>query len=172
MTVPGKAVLLAIVLAVASLAGLSLVMLRRITADRFAVSVTTIPASGRKLMHQHPLSVRIEKSRAGRSPLQARAWVISGDGRILYPSQPLHLTADAAGKPIEEARFPPLPMTPPVGLVLALVVRLPDPSPAVLARIDQAIAAGAPEQSQLHDRVRSVARGLGGQAEMALAEVR
>lgn len=142
--------------------------------DRFAVSLRTAPESERKLLSDRPLLVRIEKSRAGRSPHRAVALVLAGDGSILYGPTPLQQAKDDRGRMIEEARFAPLGRVPAGGMVAGLVLRVPEPA-AVLPEVERRIRDAAARGGELRliiEQVGRICQQAGGRAEVATAEVR
>jgi hypothetical protein len=146
----------------------------RVARDRFAVSIRTAPESERKLLSDRPLLVRIEKSRAGRSPHRAVALVLAGDGSILHGPAPLLPAKDERGRTIEEARFAPLGRVPAGGMVAGLVLRVPDPA-AVLPEVERRIREAAARGSELRlitEQVGRLCQEAGGRAEVATAEVR
>jgi hypothetical protein len=121
-------------------------------------------------LHQ-AIIVRIEKATAGTSGMAAVALLLSQEGELLFPIQPLVVGRDEAGRLTEQTRFPPLLSIPSQGLLSIVVVRLPAASPAALAELTAALKGGGPVHLT-YGRLLSAARGLSGHVEMLTTEVR
>jgi len=150
----------------------SYLMLRHTARLRFAVAIHALPeAPDGRLPADRPFVVRIEKASAGRSPYRAAALLLGGDGRPLSPPRLLTVHPGPGGRPMEEAAFPPLGQVPPQRLIGAVVMRLPDPTPAALDRVVRAAGEGGP-MHMVFSRIQTTCQDLGGFAEIVMSEVR
>ncbi len=170
----GSLIVLALGAALAVLAGLSWRELLALSRERFIVTVQTVPESEGKLRADRPLVVQISGAALLRAPRPAVAYLLAGDGAVLAGPLALAPAPHRPGRAAEGATFPPLLAVPPGGMVTALVLRLPDAGPAVLARLTGALRreAGDRDLQRLLGHVLDASHALGGHAEWASAEVR
>ncbi len=188
MVIRGHTLILGMFAVVAVIAVSGYNALRSASRMRFAIGVYAEPRPGItepgliaassaetegviRLPLYHPILVRIEKSTAGRSSLQAVALLLTQEGELLFPPQVLLVGKDVQGQPTEQTRFPPLSQTPSQSLLSVVVVRVLLASPATVKRITDAVAGGGPVHLT-YSRLLSAARSLSGHAEMVTTEIR
>ena len=144
---------------------------------RFAVSLSSIPASPNPSVVpiDKPLLLRIDHSSPRSRNLVSLAILLDADGNALSEIVPLASVPGPKGVPIQQLEFPPLGKVPVRGLVSGLVMRVREDSPAVRARLTEALDLGKPKTHQLpraFTRAIVACRELDGHAEQAQREVR
>lgn len=173
----GKTLILVLSTAIAIVAVVGFLTLRRAQHLRFATSIHAVPESPYHDLVPlgQPIKVRIDKASAGHSPLLAVALLLDGEGSKLADLQALSIYKLPSGKLAEEAVFPPLTRLPGQRLLAAAVIRLPVDSPAARARIDAAVTAGQQRHQKLpavFSNILAASKELGGHAELTQVEVR
>ena len=173
----GQTLILLLSTAIAVVAVVGFLTLRRAQHLRFATSIHAVPESPYHDLVPlgQPIKVRIDKASAGRSPLKALALLLDGDGNKVAELRPLQIATLPSGKLTEEAVFPPLTRLPGQRLLATAVLRLPVDSPEARARIEAAIIAGQQRHKQLpavFSNILAASKELGGHAELTQVEVR
>jgi hypothetical protein len=176
-SVRGKSLILVFAALIAVVAVVGFFTLRRAQHLRFATSIHAVPESpyADLVPLGEPIKVRIDKASAGHSPLKALAMLLDGDGNQLAGLRPLSIYRLPSGKLTEEAEFSPLVAMPGQRLLAAAVLRLPEDTPQVRARIDAALIAGQRRNKQLpavFSNILAACKELGGHAELTQVEVR
>ena len=175
--VRGQTIIIILSTAIAVVAVVGFLTLRKAQHLRFATSIHSVPESPYHDLVPlgQPIKVRIDKASAGHSPLKALALLLDGEGMKLAELRPLVTLTLPSGKLTEEAEFPPLTTLPGQRLLAAAVLRLPEDSPAARARIAAAILAGQARHKQLpavFSNILAASKELGGHAELTQVEVR
>lgn len=173
----GQTLIFLLSTAIAIVAVIGFLTLRRAQHLRFATSIHAVPESPYHDLVQlgQPIKVRIDKASAGRSPLKALAMLLDGDGNKLADLRPLVIYRLPSGKLTEEVEFPPLGSLPGQRLLAAAVIRLPADSPQSRERIEAAVVAGQQRHKQLpavFSNILAASKELGGHAELTQVEVR
>ena len=175
--VRGQTIIAILSTAIAVVAVVGFLTLRKAQHLRFATSIHAVPESPYRdlLPLGQPIKVRIDKASAGRSPLKALGLLLDGEGMRLSELRPLITYRLPSGKLTEEAEFPPLVSMPGQRLLAAVVLRLPEDSPAARGRIETALVAGQQRKKKLpavFSNILAASKELGGHAELTQVEVR
>lgn len=175
--VRGQRLMILLIPVMLAVAGAVILGLRTTQHRRFAVSLSSIPASAnpKVVPIDKPLLLRIDHSSPRSQGLVPLAILLDADGNALSELQPLHAVPGPNGKTVEQLEFPPLGKVPVRGLVSGLVMRVSEDTPAVRARLAEALELGKPKTHQLpraFTRAIVASRELGGHAEQSQREVR
>lgn len=175
--VRGQTVIIILSTAIAIVAVVGFLTLRKAQHLRFAISIHAVPESPYHdlVALGQPIKVRIDKASAGHSPLKALGLLMDGEGMKLAELRPLVTFALPTGKLTEEAEFPPLGSMPGQHLLAAAVLRLPEDTPAAREQIETAIRAGQQRNKKLpavFSNILAASKALGGHAELTQVEVR
>jgi hypothetical protein len=178
----GRNFLIGFTIVIATVATLGVLVLGRAKDRRFAISVHMIPESPIPdvVTIGRPITVRIEKRTAGRSPLVGQAMLLDGNAGLVADLLPLRRRVLPNGKQIEEAAFAPQLTLPAQHLLAAVVVRMPaeqvEAAHLRIAAILQVVQGAPPATGdairQSFGKILAACRELGGQAELKQVEVR
>jgi len=176
-TIAGKRFMVILLAVILTVAGFAIWGLRSSQHRRFAVSLSAVPPSTNPSIVpiDKPLLLRIDHSSPRSRALVSLAVLLDGDGNPLSEVMPLQQAPGPKGVPVEQLEFPPLGKLPARGLVSGLVMRVREDSPAVRARLAEAMEVGKPKTGQLarvFTRTIVACRELDGHAEQAQRDVR
>lgn len=175
--IPGRTFMLGFSLLIACVAVYGYLALKNASEGRFAIRIASVPEASvpDHLPLGQPISVRIEKRTAGRSPLSSYAFLLDERGHQIAELQPLKLRDLPTGKTVEETLFSPLGSMPAGRIVAAIVFRIPQSKlPEAQAHIQDVLQLVERRNGQLREvfgNLRPIVGRLGGYVELTQAQV-